>query len=887
MTDSILRIMTWNANGLRQCWRELEAFLHDNHIDIALISETHFTDKDYCRITGYQAYWTMHPSGAARGGTAVFVKQTIRHYPQQEICEDYLQSTIISIVYNNKETNVGAVYCPPRHRISNEMFTDVFDRVGKQFILAGDFNAKHTAWGSRLISPKGRELIKAINSYNCDFATPKKPTYWPSDENKIPDLIDFYILKNVNVTHTHTEICEDMSSDHVPVVMSLSATILKKKQRNKLTNKFTNWDLFRDNLDKLINLKVRIKIIEELEQEVQQFVGNIRTAAQLSTPTLQAVPNKTVCQSLEIRELIKERRRLRRIWHRTRHPADKNAFNNASNATRRAISDARQKSLQQYLEGLSPEADKDYSLWKATRRFKRPHVQVPPIKDQNGHWICRDQDKAELFAQHLATVFTPNDIQSDIDPVVTLQPDEPTKPFTPMEIANEIDSNINPKKSPGIDDISPSVLKELSRKAVVMLTYLYNACLRLKYIPLAFKTAQIIMLQKPGKPPSAVSSYRPISLLTSISKLFEKLLLKRLKPLIEEKLPDFQFGFRNKHSTIEQVQRVVAQIEKALEEKKFCSAVFLDVSQAFDRVWHKGLVHKLSLLLPGNLCQLLQSYLADRTFCVVHEDAKSQMYSIRAGVPQGSVLGPILYLLYTADIPTTEETTIAAFADDTAVMASSTTQVEANELAQEALDKISSWTRRWRIKLNETKSVHVTFTNRRKDIHYVVYLNGVQVPQAESAKYLGLHLDSRLNWKHHVRQKALQISEKQRQMYWIIGRNAKTTLESKLLIYKSIIKPIWTYGIQLWGCTKNSNRLIIQRSQNKLLRCITNAPWYTTNEILHRDLHVKWVNEVIKDFAKKYEKRLHYHENHLALELLDTSLDIRRLKRIKPHELVV
>src|SRR6266576_2058825 len=183
MSNPILRIMTWNANGLRQRCRELEVFLHDNHIDIALISETHLTDKDHCKIPGYQAYWTTHPSGAARGGTAILVKRTIKHFLQQEIRKEYFQSTIISITYNNKETNIGAVYCQPRHKISKEMFVEVFGRIGKQFILAGDFNAKHTAWGSRLITPKGHELIKAMNSYNCDFATSNKITYNNKETN--------------------------------------------------------------------------------------------------------------------------------------------------------------------------------------------------------------------------------------------------------------------------------------------------------------------------------------------------------------------------------------------------------------------------------------------------------------------------------------------------------------------------------------------------------------------------------------------------------------------------------------------------------------------------------------------------------------------------------
>jgi len=122
------------------------------------------------------------------------------------------------------------------------------------------------------------------------------------------------------------------------------------------------------------------------------------------------------------------------------------------------------------------------------------------------------------------------------------------------------------------------------------------------------------MLLKPGKPPEKVTSYIPISLLPSLSKLFEKLLLKRLKPIIEVKqlIPEHQFGFRSKHSTIEQVHRVTNIINKALEEKKYCCGVFLDNAQAFDKVWHKGLLIKLREKLPHTWCALIESYLSER-----------------------------------------------------------------------------------------------------------------------------------------------------------------------------------------------------------------------------------------------------------------------------------
>jgi hypothetical protein len=175
-----------------------------------------------------------------------------------------------------------------------------------------------------------------------------------------------------------------------------------------------------------------------------------------------------------------------------------------------------------------------------------------------------------------------------------------------------------------------------------------------------------------------------------MSKLFEKLLLIRLKSVITKKklIPNHQFGFRKKHSTLEQVHRITEAIEQAREEKKICTAVFLDVSQAFDRVWHKGLEYKLRSLLPKQYSDILTSYIRERIFRVKFEDEYSGCKQIKAGVLQGSVLGPILYLPYTSDIPTTEDTLLATFADDTALLRKGTDFEEAAVKAQKALSDI-------------------------------------------------------------------------------------------------------------------------------------------------------------------------------------------------------
>jgi len=190
----------------------------------------------------------------------------------------------------------------------------------------------------------------------------------------------------------------------------------------------------------------------------------------------------------------------------------------------------------------------------------------------------------------------------------------PIRAFTPAEVKAEL-TRLNTRKTPGYDLISGQILKRLPRKTVLLLTVVFNRMLTLSYFPILWKYAEIIMIPKPGKPPHEPTSYRPISLLPITSKLFQRLLLKRINEehSLPTLLPSHQFGFRKSHSTIHQVHRIFNEIATSLEEKKYCNAVFLDMSQAFDRIWHPGLLFKLKHTLTSNYYLLLKSYLADRT----------------------------------------------------------------------------------------------------------------------------------------------------------------------------------------------------------------------------------------------------------------------------------
>jgi hypothetical protein len=161
---------------------------------------------------------------------------------------------------------------------------------------------------------------------------------------------------------------------------------------------------------------------------------------------------------------------------------------------------------------------------------------------------------------------------------------------------------------------------------------------------------------------------------------------------------------------------------------------------------------------------------------------------------------------YTAALPTSPHSFTATFADDTAVVASDSDPATASQKLQTTLLAIQSRPRDWRIKANETKSVHVTFTTRR-DTCPPVHLNDVQIPQENHVKYLGLHIDRRLTWHKHISSKRKQLGLSLTNMYWLLGRKSKLSINNKLLIYKVVLKPIWTYGFQLWGTTSNAIKM--------------------------------------------------------------------------------
>jgi hypothetical protein len=302
----------WNTNGLAQHAEEVKTYIQNQEVDVMLISETHFTTKSYIKIPNYSGYDTQHPNGTAHGGTAIIIKNgIIKHHLHGHYNLEHLQATSVAIEDWIGPLTIAAVYSPPKHVIKAEHFLVFFVTLGPRFLAGGEYNAKHCHWGSRLITSKGRELFNAMQADNLSRVSTGEPTYWSTDRRKVPDLLDFGVAKRIPISRLHAEPSLHLSSDHSPVIITLHSRIILKLSAPTLSNKKTNWEIFRNLIRENLTLDLPLKANRDIEDYVHHFVRTIQQAAGNSTPNRHKSHNMYECTPM-IKQKILEKRKLRK-----------------------------------------------------------------------------------------------------------------------------------------------------------------------------------------------------------------------------------------------------------------------------------------------------------------------------------------------------------------------------------------------------------------------------------------------------------------------------------------------------------------------------------------------------------------------------------------------
>jgi hypothetical protein len=514
----------------------------------------------------------------------------------------------------------------------------------------------------------------------------------------LPEHLDIELAKNVTHQIRVTTV-DELKSDHNPVLMHIGN---EANEPEVIRHAKIDWTKFTEDISENVGNIPRILTEDDLEQAVDWLESTITDSVENAT-TRFTEPTKRHTVPQHIVELIRAKNRARRTAHRTGWPIDRREANCLQFEVKQALSVFRNEQWEQKFESLNSE---DNSIWKIAKILRNTRKPLPPIHGAGGI-VYTDHEKAEAFADSLELQCRASLANADpdhIDEMLEEAPDLLIQPASPQEVSETIRSLKN-RKAPGPDNIANKALKTLPEKAIVAITAIATGIIRLRHFPARWKTANVIFIPKPGKNPKFLQNHRPISLLSTVGKLVEKLIHSRLTKLIDDNrtIPDELFGLRAHHSTTDQLLRVTEYASVSHERTHVTAAVFLDVAKAFDTVWHNGLVFKLRQSgVPVAMAQLIYSCLEERSFRAKIRDTSSTPHPIEAGVPQGSVLSPLLYSVFTADIPKTTRTTLAMYADDTAIITRSKQPRTATGYLQEAVDALEDWFRLWRIDVNRS-----------------------------------------------------------------------------------------------------------------------------------------------------------------------------------------
>ena len=212
------------------------------------------------------------------------MKSKLDYYEQPKCTEATIQATSVSVTGFFHKITIAAVYCPPRHNRKEEKFAAFFQTLGPRFLAGGNFNSKHTLWGSRLITTKGRELAKIMHTNNYSFLSTGSPTYWPTDTNKTPDLLDFFITNGISTDYADVAASYELISDHTPIIATISTTIMVRQPPPRLHTPQTQWETYKTIISHKVDQTPKLKTSEDIEIATDKFISALQQAAQLATP---------------------------------------------------------------------------------------------------------------------------------------------------------------------------------------------------------------------------------------------------------------------------------------------------------------------------------------------------------------------------------------------------------------------------------------------------------------------------------------------------------------------------------------------------------------------------------------------------------------------------
>jgi hypothetical protein len=774
---------------------------------VLLLQETHVRDEEQlnnrCRLPGYSlAGATFHD----KYGLATYVKDEVQWTPRSALDGDvYVVRTIVEgIVISN-------IYKPPNAAWP----TPPLPAPSHPAILIGDFNSHHTTWGYNVSDKNGEDLTQwaELNDLHLVHDAKQKGTFhsarWNRDYN--PDLC--FVTRNGEgkpISAVRKVLGNFPHSQHRPVVFTIGLYIqrITSIPKNRWNFSKANWVDFSRSADDTL------RWFTPTVDNYERFVGAVIGAAKKYIPRghrASYIPGWTAeCEELYAR------------YQLSRNQQDADTLINL-------IDRSRKEKWAQLVENTNFQ----HSSRKAWRLLRRLGSDGEPSNQKKN--ISPNQ-----IANHIVeTSRAPADkqfsksVRRKFLQAKKASPNQSAHatPFTRMEMDVAI-SKIKPGKAAGVDEIFPEFIKNSGERTREWLRLMFNNILNTGRLPNLFKKSKVIAILKPGKPGDRPEGYRPISLLCVCYKLLERLIYNRIAPIIESVIPIEQAGFRPERGCVDQITALTTYIENGFQNKQKTVTVFVDLSAAYDTVWRVGLLSKFIQVIPcRTLSHLLNEMLSDRLFTVHLGNSHSSQRRLNNGLPQGSVLAPILFNLYTSDLPDTVSRKFI-YADDIAVATQHTDFRAAENVLTEDLRSITTYLRQWRLKPNAQKTIVTCFhlSNKLANHQPHVEFDGRILEMDQTPKYLGVTLDTQLTYRKHIENTKAKIKTRNNIIHKLAGStwgaSAPTLRTSALALVYSAAE----YAAPVWANSSHTHK--VDAELNNTMRLITGAVRSTPTEWL-------------------------------------------------------
>ena len=570
-----------------------------------------------------------------------------------------------------------------------------------------------------------------------------------------------------------------------------------------------------------------------------------------------------------IKRLLRKKKRLYDKYKKSNNINHFETYKRFRNLVTKEIRKSKKVVIDKLTEKLENPNTGPKGWWKTLKQFIKPDQTniIPPL-NKDGLIYSDEIDKANILNNYFTEQTLLDDSQASLPQTMTTPTyNLDSLSITPEEVEQTLKS-LPLGKAAGHDLINNRLLKELAQPLSFPLCDLFNFSLSSGKVPKIWKQANVSPIHKKNDP-SDVSNYRPISLLSTVGKVLEKIVHKYVFNFFRDNnvITTLQSGFVPGDSTVNQLIDIYNTFCKALDEGKEVRAVFCDISKAFDRVWHKGLLFKLkSAGVTGSLLTWFSDYLNDRKQRVVLPGVSSSLTSVKAGVPQGSILGPLLFLLYINDIVEDINSSIRLFADDTSLYIIVDNPFQAAEQLNSDLQKIHRWAAKWLVTFNPGKSESMLLSRKHnKPFHPPVLMDQSQITEVKSHKHLGVIFSNDCTWHEN-----LELIKSKAWKRINVMRKLKFELDKKSLqtIYFSFIRPLLEYADVVWNNCAQYESNELEKIQNEAARIVTGA----TKLVSINSLLVETGWETLASRRKKHKLTLFFKmQNGLSPDYL-TSL---------------